>query len=75
MKWIFLVLLALVASPAVVHAQQYEGDAMAVDGDSLSFTGFDVTLYGIDAPEALQTCQRGNDIWLAVKTPEMFSAS
>jgi endonuclease YncB( thermonuclease family) len=47
-----LVILHLLAS-AGAHAGQIEGEARAIDGDSLSM---DFRLFGIDTPEAEQTC-------------------
>ena len=39
------------------------GPARAVDGDTLSMTGFSIRLFGIDAPEANQTCNRQGEAW------------
>ena len=60
MKWLLSLLLFL---PAVSHAQVITGQGKAIDGDSIAMTGFDVRLAGIDAPEALQTCERGEENW------------
>lgn len=39
------------------------GPAEVVDGDSLSVGGLSVRLFGIDAPEGKQTCNRGGSSW------------
>jgi endonuclease YncB( thermonuclease family) len=49
--------------PATTQAQEITGPARAVDGDSLEMTGTRIRLFGIDAPEAQQTCQRGGTEW------------
>jgi endonuclease YncB( thermonuclease family) len=54
-------LLALLAVPA--FAQDVSGPARAVDGDSLSVSGIAVRIYGIDAPELSQTCERSGSNW------------
>lgn len=56
--------LALVAaSPVGAHAQVISGSATAADGDSLIVAGQKVRLFGIDAPELNQTCQRDGETW------------
>src|SRR5687768_8438985 len=61
MRRALLAALALVYSPA--QAQVVSGPATAVDGDTLSLTGVSIRLYGIDAPEAAQTCNRNGEAW------------
>jgi endonuclease YncB( thermonuclease family) len=51
------------ALPPTAQAQEMSGPARAVDGDSLEMTGTRIRLFGIDAPEALQTCQRAGVEW------------
>ena len=58
----FLLCIALVW-PGVASAQTFAGPAEIIDGDSLSVSGFSVRLFGIDAPEAKQTCSRGGTNW------------
>ena len=62
MKAIVLAL-ALIAAPSGVAAQSVSGPATAIDGDSLDLTGVTIRLWGIDAPEAAQSCQRGGEDW------------
>ena len=53
--------LGLVSVPAA--GQSLIGEARAVDGDSLAVSGIEVRLFGIDAPEGRQTCNRGGSEW------------
>jgi endonuclease YncB( thermonuclease family) len=46
-----------------VQAQTLSGPAEIVDGDSLTVSGVAVRLFGIDAPEGKQTCNRGGTEW------------
>lgn len=61
MKLALLFAVSLLAAPA--HAQMISGPARAVDGDTMSMTGFSIRLFGIDAPEANQTCDRQGETW------------
>lgn len=56
-----MLVLALLAAPAA--AQQVTGPATVIDGDSLSVNGVAIRLFGIDAPEGKQTCNREGAIW------------
>lgn len=58
-----LALLALIACSAAAQAQSTSGQAAAIDGDSLEVSGVRVRLFGIDAPEARQTCERSGHAW------------
>lgn len=49
--------------PLPAHAQVYSGRVVAVDGDTLDMTGARIRLFGIDAVEKAQTCQRGGASW------------
>lgn len=52
-----------VAAPTSSQAQSISGDASAADGDSLVVAGQRVRLFGIDAPELDQTCDKGGSAW------------
>lgn len=52
------------ALSASASAQTLVGQATSVDGDSLSVGGLSVRLFGIDAPEATQTCTRDGSQWM-----------
>jgi endonuclease YncB( thermonuclease family) len=43
--------------------EEVSGLARVVDGDSLAVDGTEVRLYGIDAPELHQTCERAGRPW------------
>lgn len=58
-----LIFAMLFAMPSIAEAQIVTGNAQAVDGDSLEFVGTSVRLFGVDAPEAKQTCQRDGATW------------
>src|SRR5665811_18883 len=53
----FLLLLPLFVTP--VQAAELTGKADIVDADTIKIAGIPVRLYGIDAPETDQTCERG----------------
>lgn len=53
----------LLACSAPALGQSVSGPAEASDGDSLSLSGIRVRLFGIDAPEARQTCNRAGAEW------------
>lgn len=61
MRLSFVLILATSATPAL--AQQVSGPAEVIDGDSLTVAGRPVRLFGIDAPEGKQTCERGGAKW------------
>lgn len=61
MKRLLAAILLLV--PASAHGQALTGPVRAVDGDTLAMTGVRIRLFGIDAPEAAQTCDRGGEAW------------
>ena len=55
----------LFAAPAL--AQDISGPARAADGDSLDLSGISVRLFGVDAPELAQECERGGAPWACGK--------
>ena len=61
MKHLFALL--LLAAPTVANAQAISGTAMVIDGDSLTIGGIAFRLFGIDAPEGKQTCDRDGATW------------
>jgi endonuclease YncB( thermonuclease family) len=58
-----LVLGCALLIPAPALAQTLSGRGEVVDGDSLSVGGISVRLFGIDAPEGKQTCDRNGGKW------------
>ncbi len=62
--WLVLLLLvALPAAPEIAQAQITYGNPRAIDGDTLDFGGMRVRLFGIDAPETGQACERDRIAW------------
>lgn len=62
MRFAPLVLLALFG-PIPAAAQTFSGPAAAIDGDTLVMAGEKIRLFGIDAPERSQTCDRRGTSW------------
>lgn len=58
MRIVFL--LCLLAIGPAAFAQTVVGTARISDGDTLRLSGEKIRLFGIDAPEAKQSCQRAN---------------
>ena len=53
--------LLVLAAPSPVQAQaMVQGPARVVDGDTLVIRDERIRLFGVDAPEAKQTCRCGN---------------
>jgi endonuclease YncB( thermonuclease family) len=48
--------LALSGCLAAAHAGTYKGRAIAIDADSIYVDDTEIRLFGVDAPEARQTC-------------------
>ncbi|MGB7407271.1 MAG: thermonuclease family protein [Pontixanthobacter sp.] len=60
----FLILSAgALLSSGTASAETMAGSATVVDGDSLALEGRSIRLFGIDAPETDQTCQRDGEVW------------
>jgi endonuclease YncB( thermonuclease family) len=49
--------------PAAARADELNGPAEVIDGNSLAIGGRAVRLFGIDAPDEDQTCRRGGAAW------------
>jgi len=58
--WIVVALLLLNLGVPYADAVIVSGHARIIDGDTISINGINVRLYGIDAPETGQACQRRN---------------
>ena len=52
------ILLFLLGSPVAAMGQSVAGTATIIDGDTIRVDGQAIRLFGIDAPEANQTCNR-----------------
>ena len=61
MKRLAFIAFALIGTPAI--GQTVAGTATVIDGDSLSVAGVSIRLFGIDAPEGKQTCDRDEVAW------------
>jgi endonuclease YncB( thermonuclease family) len=61
MRHILFLAVALFAVPA--DAATVTGQATVVDGDTLEIEGRRIRLFGIDAPESTQTCDRNGESW------------
>ena len=57
---VFIVSLSLLMVPAIAHAADLTGKPRIVDGDTIWIGGTKIRLHGIDAPEAKQTCKKGD---------------
>lgn len=60
--WVAAVLLtvALVAAIVYLPGEEVDGRPAVIDGDSLRLGGREIRLFGIDAPEGRQTCERAD---------------
>lgn len=62
-RLMILILVGLVLAPSQSIAQTVSGKAEIVDGDTLTVSGRKIRVFGIDAPEALQSCFKGAEAW------------
>ncbi|MFN3844609.1 MAG: thermonuclease family protein [Paracoccaceae bacterium] len=58
-----LVLAALLLAAPVSIALTRDGSVRVIDGDTLEWQGHRVRLFGIDAPEKRQSCDRNGQSW------------
>lgn len=61
--WLALAVGAMAASDASTDLKPFRGKARAMDGDSLRVGRHHVRLWGIDAPEFDQSCDRDGRAW------------
>jgi len=61
-RYLLLTSALVLAGPAVAQ-ERIAGVAKAADGDTLTLGADRIRLFGIDAPELQQTCQRGGQSW------------
>ena len=61
MRTLVCLLAFWISAPA--SAEVMTGPVTVSDGDTLSMTGTRIRLFGIDAPENAQTCQRAGETW------------
>ena len=60
-KIISIIILTVV--PSIVVSDEVSGSATIVDGDTLRIGSTTIRLYGMDAPETRQTCERAGNSW------------
>lgn len=51
------------ATAVPANGQVHFGRAVAIDGDTLELGGQRIRLFGIDAVEVTQNCERGGEVW------------
>jgi len=56
-------LLLSLSACAGAEADTRSGRASVVDGDTIQIAGERIRIWGVDAPEARQTCTRGSETW------------
>lgn len=60
---LLLAISGLLAALPAAATTVISGPAQVIDGDSLSVSGLSIRLFGIDAPEGQQTCNRKGEAW------------
>jgi endonuclease YncB( thermonuclease family) len=75
MRLLLLPILLVLAPEEPAVARALSGPAVALDGDSLDMSGLRIRLFGIDAPEAQQQCQRNSQPWACGKEAQALLAS
>jgi endonuclease YncB( thermonuclease family) len=58
-----LAALLVITAPVQAAAETLSGPAEVIDGDTLAVEGRKIRLFGIDAPELRQTCDRNGEAW------------
>ena len=56
-------IMILTVVPSIVVSDEVSGSATIVDGDTLRIGSTTIRLYGMDAPETRQTCERAGNSW------------
>ena len=59
----FGIALGVLGWTSTLTAQEITGIARVIDGDTIEIVNRRIHLHGIDAPEAKQTCTRGDEEW------------